>query len=435
MNFVEAIIRKRDGGALSRTQVEAFVHGASRGELPPEQLAAMLMAICLRGMDGDETRWLTESMLGSGESWQLADDRPDLVDKHSTGGVGDTVSLVLAPLLAAVGVPVAMMAGRGLGFSQGTLDKLEAIPGVRSQWDRAGALDLISRCGAAMVAQTDSIAPADRVLYALRDITGTVPSPPLMVASIMSKKLALGAGTLVLDVKWGSGAFRKTVAEALEVADALRQVGRGMGVRTEALITDMNQPLSPALGTACEVLATREVLEGGGSAALRELSLRLAQEAMVLGGGNPEDRRQELERTLSDGRALAAWDRIVEAHGGDPDPARLPRADRKVEVRAEAAGFVARVTTDSLGWAAAELGAGRRSLDEPLDHGAGVMVRVRIGDAVEVGQPLATLLIGKRELDVDGLAERIRRAFEIGPDRVDPPRLILGSVDEVRSRN
>jgi pyrimidine-nucleoside phosphorylase len=393
----------------------------------------MLMAICLRGMDGDETRWLTESMLGSGENWQLASDRPELVDKHSTGGVGDTVSLVLAPLLSAVGVPVAMISGRGLGFSQGTLDKLEAMPGFRSQWDRAGTLDLLSRCGAAIVAQTATIAPADRVLYALRDITGTVPSQPLIVASVMSKKLALGAGALVLDVKWGSGAFRKTVAEALEVADALREVGRGMGVRTEALITDMNQPLCAALGTACEILAARDVLGGGGSAALREVTLRLAQEAMVLGGRDPEDARHELERVLSDGSALTAWDRFVEAHGGDPDPARLPRVERSVEVNAETTGYIVGVATDSLGWVAAELGAGRRTLDEPIDHSGGVLVRTRIGDEVEAGQPLATLLVGERAVDVNHLARRTRRAFEVGPERVEPPQLILGTVDEVRS--
>jgi pyrimidine-nucleoside phosphorylase len=324
-----------------------------------------------------------------------------------------------------------MMAGRGLAFSQGTLDKLEAIPGFRSRWDRAGALGLIDRCGAAMVAQTDRIAPADRVLYALRDVTGTVPSQPLMVASIMSKKLALGAGTLVLDVKWGTGAFRSTVDEALEVAAALRRVGRSMGVRTEAVITDMNQPLSPALGTACEVLAAREVLAGGGSDALRELSLALARVAMALGGDEPEPAGRALEAALSDGSALAAWDRIVESHGGDPDPARLPRADRHVEVGSEDAGRVVGVAADSLGWVASELGAGRRSLDEPLDYAAGVLVRARIGDEVEAGQPLATLRVGAREVDLDRLVERVRRAFVIGPERVEPPRLILGTVDEV----
>jgi len=226
VSFVEVIARKRDGHSLGREEIEEFVQGAAAGRLPPEQLAALLMAICCRGMDEQETHWLTEAMLASGERWELARLRPDAVDKHSTGGVGDTVSLILAPLLAAVGVPVAMMAGRGLGHSQGTLDKLEAMPGVRCDRDRDGLLALLDGCGAAIVAQTATIAPADRVLYALRDVTGTVPSLPLIVGSIMSKKLALGAATLILDVKMGSGAFRKTLAAAAELASALRAVGR-----------------------------------------------------------------------------------------------------------------------------------------------------------------------------------------------------------------
>jgi thymidine phosphorylase len=231
MGFVEAIATKRDGGALDRDQIAEFVRGATDGSLPREQLAAMLMAICCRGMNADETRRLTNEMLRSGEAWDLAADRPEVVDKHSTGGVGDTVSLILAPLLSSVGVPVAMMAGRGLGHTQGTLDKLDAIPGWNSSRNRGETLELLDACGAAIIAQTDDVAPADRTLYALRDVTGTVPSLPLIVASIMSKKLALGVGTLILDVKCGSGAFRKTIDDARELAAALRQVAVDSGVR------------------------------------------------------------------------------------------------------------------------------------------------------------------------------------------------------------
>jgi pyrimidine-nucleoside phosphorylase len=431
VSFVEAISEKRDGGVLSREQIEAFVRGASDGSLPSEQLASMLMAICCRGMDADETRWLTEEMLASGEKWSLASDRPEVVDKHSTGGVGDTVSLVLAPLLAAVGVPVAMMAGRGLGHSQGTLDKLDAIRGWDSTRNRAETLALIDACGAAIVAQTDDIAPADRTLYALRDITATVPSLPLIVGSIMSKKLALGAGALILDVKWGSGAFRKTVASARELAIALRQVAIDTGVRCEALITDMNQPLGPALGTACEVREAWAVLSGGGDASLREVTLRLCREAMVLRGWDAGEADQALAAALADGSALVAWERIVEAHGGEPDPEILAHPRSTIEVTAPSTGYLTSCDGEDLGRVAAEVGAGRRRVDEELAHGAGVLIHARIGDRLEAGQPLATLLVGEREVDEERLTKRIVEAFEIGPERIEPPQLILGTAEDI----
>jgi len=431
MTFVEAIAAKRDSGTLDREQIAAFVRGARDGTLPTEQLAAMLMAICCRGMDSRETSWLTEEMLHSGEVWDLASDRPDAVDKHSTGGVGDTVSLILAPLLATVGVPVAMMAGRGLGHSQGTLDKLDAIPGWDSHRDRRETLALVDSCGAAIIAQTDDVAPADRTLYALRDVTATVPSLPLIVGSIMSKKLALGASTLILDVKWGSGAFRKTVDEAHELAVALRGVALDSGIRCEALITDMNQPLGPALGTACEVRETLEVLRGGGGPQLREATLRLCRETMVLGGWRAAEAESALTKALDDGSALAAWERMIVAHGGDPNPEHLARPRTTVEVAADRDGFIAVCDGEDLGRVAVEVGAGRRRVDEELDHGAGVLVHSRIGDRVEAGEPLATLLVGERVVDQEKLAERIRNAFTIEDQPVEPPALILGTVDEV----
>jgi len=431
LSFVAAITHKRDGGALERSQIRAFVRGASDGSLPPEQLAAMLMAICWRGMNDQETRWLTEEMLHSGEEWQLALDRPDVVDKHSTGGVGDTVSLVLAPLLAACGVPVAMMAGRGLGHSQGTVDKLEAIPGFRCHWNREEVLRLVDTCGVAFVAQSERVAPADRVLYALRDVTGTVPSLPLIVASIMSKKLALGVGTLVLDVKWGRGAFRSTVDEARELAASLQAVARDMGVVADAMITDMNQPLAPALGTACEVRAAREVLGGGGGDDLRAVAVRLAQQALVLQGLPADRARAELEAAIADGRALASWHALVSAHGGDPDPARLPQPAHTSMVVAAEDGWLVGVAADALGWLAVELGAGRRQREDVLAHGGGLLVHARIGDRIESGQPLAEVLVGDREVDLESVMERALAAFEIGPAPVEPPQLILGTVDEV----
>jgi pyrimidine-nucleoside phosphorylase len=431
MGFVEAVAAKRDGEALDRNQIAEFVRGATDGSLPREQLAAMLMAVCCRGMNGDETRWLTDEMLRSGEAWDLAADRPEVVDKHSTGGVGDTVSLILAPLLSAVGVPVAMMAGRGLGHSQGTLDKLDAIPGWDSSRNRSQTLALVEECGAAIIAQTDDVAPADRTLYALRDVTGTVPSLPLIVASIMSKKLALGVATLILDVKWGSGAFRKTIDDARELAAALRQVAVDSGVRCQAVITDMNQPLGPALGTACEVREAVAVLGDGGDPLLREVTIDLSREAMVLRGWDAAEAGSALRAALADGSALDAWRRMVVAHGGDPDLDRLARPEASVEVAAAADGFVVACDGEELGRVAATVGAGRRRVEEELAHGAGVLVHARIGDRVERGQPVATLLVGAREIDQPQMIERIRNSFLIGPDAVEPPRLVLGAVDDV----
>ncbi len=431
MAFAEALAHKRDGLPLSRAEVAAFVAGASHGTLPPEQLAAMLMAICCRGMGAEETRWLTEEMLHSGTVWELGSVRPEVVDKHSTGGVGDTVSLVLAPLLAAVGVPIAMMAGRGLGHSQGTLDKLAAIPGFDTDRDRDGVLRLLDECGAAIAAQNDAVAPADRTLYALRDVTGTVPSLPLIVSSIMSKKLALGAATLVLDVKWGSGAFRKTRDDAAVMARALCAVGRDMGMKVSALITDMNQPLGPALGTACEVRETLAVLEGGGSKALREVTLCVAEEAMALGGSLRGEARATLEKALADGSARRAWDELVRAHGGDPDPERLARPRDRRPVAAAAAGYVAGVDGEALGLVAAEIGAGRRTRDEALAHGAGLLVNVRLGERVEPGAPLATLLLGERAADASALAGRVAAAFRLAEEAPSALALVLGTADEV----
>jgi pyrimidine-nucleoside phosphorylase len=431
VSFVEAIARKRDGGSLERDDIRVFVEGATSGDLPVEQLSAMLMAICCRGMSADETTWLTSDMLHSGEAWNLGATRPEVIDKHSTGGVGDTVSLVLAPLLAAVGVPVAMMAGRGLGHSQGTLDKLEAIPGFSCDHDRAGLDRILDEAGAAIIAQTDEIAPADRTLYALRDITATVPSLPLIVASIMSKKLALGAGTLILDVKWGRGAFRETVPEAHELATALRRVARDSGVACEALITDMNQPLGQTLGTASEVRSAIAVLAGGGDPRLREVSIKLAEQAMVLRGIAATAARARLEASLASGKALSSWNAMVIAHGGDPDPERLPRPERTHEITAMESGFVAGIAADSLGRAAAAVGAGRSRRDEALAFGAGITVHARLGDRVEDGQPLATLELGERRVDVDGLVQRIAAAFEIAASPAAVPVLVLGTVDEV----
>ncbi len=431
MTFSEIIAKKRDGESLTREEIALFVRGAGDGGLPAEQLSALLMAICIRGMTAEETGRLTQEMLHSGEAWALAATVPEAVDKHSTGGIGDTVSLIFAPLMAAVGVPVAMMAGRGLGHSQGTLDKLEAIPGFRVDWDRSGMIGLLEQCGAAVVAQTDNIAPADRTLYALRDITATVPSLPLIVSSIMSKKLALGAGTLILDVKCGSGAFRKTLAEAVELAEALRSVARSAGVACEALVTEMDQPLGPALGTACEVREAIEILEGRGSAPLREVTLRLAEEALVLCGRDRARARAGLEKALDDGSAAAAWEAFVRAHGGDPDPGLLPRPRRVVDILAEDSGRLTAVDGEDLGRAAVEVGAGRRRLDEEIDDAGGIEVLVRLGDSIEPGRPVARVLLGHRPVDEPAVIAKVRGAFTITETDADLPPLVYGTPEQV----
>jgi pyrimidine-nucleoside phosphorylase len=420
MNFVETIARKRDGLELTPEEVAAFVGGATDGSIGDEQLAAMLMAICLRGASVSETKALVEAMRDSGEVWRLAERFPLAVDKHSTGGVGDTVSLVFAPVVAACGVPVAMMAGAGLGHTQGTLDKLAAIPGFTPATDRRHALDRLEDCGVCVAAQSAAIAPADKRLYALRDVTATVPSLPLIVGSIMSKKLAVGAARLVLDVKWGSGAFCKTLPEAQALASGLAEVGRSAGVSVVSVVSDMNEPLGDRLGCASEVRAALEVLEGRGDTRLRELSEELAVEALALAGRGFDAARHEVADAIAGGRARAAWDAIVRSHGGDPDPARLALPHHTRTVTSASRGYVRAVDGETLGWTAVAAGAGRRHQADEVDPAAGLHVHARIGSFVEAGDPLVTIELGSRAVDLEALAARAASAFRLGQD---PPEV------------
>jgi pyrimidine-nucleoside phosphorylase len=425
VNFVEAIARKRDGLELSRQEVEAFVQGATDGHLGDEQLAAMLMAICIRGASDAETQALVEAMRDSGALWRVGEAFPTAVDKHSTGGVGDTVSLVFAPLVASCGVPVVMMAGAGLGHTQGTLDKLAAIPGFRPAEDRGRAAQLIERCGVCFASQSREIAPADRRLYLLRDVTGTVPSLPLIVASIMSKKLAVGSRRLVLDVKCGSGAFFKTLDGARGLAKALVSVGSLAGVAVRAIISDMAQPLGDRLGTASEVRAALEVLGGAGDARLRELTVELATDALVLAGHAEEAARREVVAHLADGSARVRFDEIVRAHGGDPAVERLARPRSSVTASAQREGFVSGVDAETLGWVAVGLGAGRRRRTDEVDPAAGVRVLARVGERVSKGRPLAVLELGGRQVEVEALAARAASAFSISESPGAPVPLVL----------
>ena len=433
MRAVDIIMKKRDGGALSRPEIDFFITGVTAGTLPDYQASALLMAILLRGMTAEETAWLTEAMVDSGVRVDLGDIPGVKVDKHSTGGVGDKTSLVLAPLAAACGVPVPMMSGRGLGHTGGTLDKLEAIPGFRVNLSLEEMRAALATVGCAMIGQTAQIAPADKKLYALRDVTATVESIPLISASIMSKKIAEGIDALVLDVKTGSGAFMKTEADSRRLAESLVSIGNASGVKTEALITAMDTPLGRAVGNALEVVECIEVLKGEGSADLVDVSVELAARMLVL--GKIADDRSDAERlvrgAIASGAGLDRLRRIIEMQGGDPrvvdDYGRLPSAPDRHLVRAHAAGYVTTLDAELVGRASVILGAGRDRVEDPVDHAVGIMVLAKPGEQVSAGDPILELHYrdgAKR----DRALELANRAFAIGDVRVASRPVI---VDEV----
>jgi pyrimidine-nucleoside phosphorylase/thymidine phosphorylase len=416
----ELIHRKRDGHVLAAGDLAALVEGFTRGEIPDYQMAAFCMAVFFRGMTGDEVRALTEAMLRSGDVLDLSDVPGAKVDKHSTGGVGDKASLPLAPLVAACGVKVPMISGRGLGHTGGTLDKLEAIPGFRVDLPVDRFRALVRDVGACLVGQTARLAPADRKLYALRDVTATVESIPLIAASIMSKKLAEGIDALVLDVKVGSGAFMKTLDDARALATTLAGIGRGMGKKVSALLTRMDEPLGRAVGNAVEVEESIALLSGGGPDDLRALTVALGAEMLVLGGaaGDRAAGRARIEAAIADGSGLRKLEEIVAAQGGDPaairDPGRLPRAPHRREVAAPAAGFVTAIDTEAVGLAAVALGAGRARVEDRVDPAVGILVHRKLGERVERGEPLATILHGDAGEAPDRVAARLLAAWSIG---------------------
>jgi pyrimidine-nucleoside phosphorylase len=394
MSFVDVIARKRDGHALSQGEIDGFVAGLITGSIPPYQTSALLMAITLRGMTDEETSWLTDAMVRSGDRVDLSDIPGIKVGKHSTGGVGDKVSLILAPLAAACGAVVPKMSGRGLGHTGGTLDKLESIPGFRVDLGVSEFKRVIRAVGTSIIGQTASLAPADKAIYALRDVTATVESIPLISASIMSKKLAEGSDALVLDVKCGEGAFMKDVARARALAAAMVAIGARAGVRTEAFVTDMDAPLGLAVGNALEVVECIATLKGGGPPDVRSLVVRLTARMLVLGGVEGDAARAELlaERTLAAGGAAQVLARMIEAQGGDPrvvdDPARLPTSDGRQMCLSAREGYVQTVSAQGVGRASHALGAGRSAVGAAIDHAVGILMRVRPGDPVGRGQPL-----------------------------------------------
>jgi pyrimidine-nucleoside phosphorylase/thymidine phosphorylase len=427
----EIIHRKRHGHPIPADAIAALVEGFTHGHIPDYQMAAFCMAVYFRGMDAAEVRALTEAMLRSGDVLDLSDIPGPKIDKHSTGGVGDKVSLALAPLAAACGVKVPMISGRGLGHTGGTLDKLEAIPGLRVDLPVERFRAQVRDVGACLIGQTERLAPADRKLYALRDVTATVESIPLISASIMSKKLAEGIDGLVLDVKVGSGAFMKRREDAHALAATLAGIGRGMGKRVTALLTGMDQPLGRTVGNALEVAEVLELLRGEGPADLRALTVELTAEMLLLGSlaSDLPAARAEVERAIADGRGLAKLEEIVRAQEGDPaairDPGRLPQAARTYEVPARAGGVVTAIDAEAIGLAAVALGAGRARVEDRVDHAVGIVLHRKLGDPVERGAPLCTVHEGARSEAPAAIIERIQRAYRIGPERPPPAPLVL----------
>jgi pyrimidine-nucleoside phosphorylase len=430
----DIIRRKRDGGELSRGEVAAFVRGVVEGAWADYQAAALLMAVYLNGMTEAEQQALTEEMLRSGEVLDFSSIARPKADKHSTGGVGDKTSLVLAPLAAACGVAVPMISGRGLGHTGGTLDKLESIPGYRVGLDIDEFRAILESVGFAMMGQTSTIAPADKKIYALRDATETVEVVPLIVASIMSKKLAADLGALVLDVKTGSGAFMRDDAHAAELARALVKTGNSFGVRTEALITDMNQPLGRAVGNALEVKECVEILRGDHHERARpvlDLSLELAARMVNLSGVEPslDDARERVGRALATGEALELFRRNVEAQGGDPrvcdDPSRLAdSAVEEIRVEAPRGGVVAAVDAAEVGRAVVDIGGGRARMEDEIDPAVGFHVERSLGEEVAAGEVLG-LLYCRKLADGRAAAGRIQAAYTISNDSLlAAPQLI-----------
>jgi pyrimidine-nucleoside phosphorylase len=429
MRTADLIMTKRDGGTMSASDVRAFIRGYTDGDIPDYQAAALLMAIFWRGMQPSEFVAWTDAMLHSGDVLDLSDIPGFKVDKHSTGGVGDKISLILAPLVACAGVPVPMISGRGLGHTGGTLDKLESIPGFVTALPVSRFRELVATLGCGLIGQTPEIAPADRKLYALRDATSTVECIPLIASSIMSKKLAEGIDGLVLDVKTGSGAFMRRYEDAVALAKTMIAIGEGAGREVVVLVTDMNAPLGSHVGNALEVIESCDVLRGK-PGVVRELTLELGVEMVRMGrrGGDRVAIRQELEAMLDDGRAMARFAAIVDAQGGDvralDDYSLLPTAARRVELRADRSGEVDSFVCNDVGRASMMLGAGRARKEDAVDPAAGVVLHVERGTRVQSGDLLAELFFND-DRQLDAAVAMLRASIVVGEGGVEVPPLVL----------
>lgn len=430
MRAVDLIVKKRDGNELTSQEIRFFVKGLLSGEVADYQASAMCMAIYFRGLTYAETRELTREMMCSGDTVDLEAVRGFKVDKHSTGGVGDKTTLVVAPLVAGLGVPVAKMSGRALGHTGGTIDKLESIPGFDPVMSRDRFIDSVNRIGIAVIGQSQELAPADKVLYALRDVTGTVESIPLIAGSILSKKLAAGADGIMLDVKCGSGAFMKELNEARLLAETMVRIGNDLGRRMDAMITAMDQPLGRAVGNSVEVCEAISTLRNEGPSDLSGLCVQLGARMLLMSGvaGTLSECMLLAERALASGAALRKFQEFVENQGGDPSIcetlAIMPRAAHEEVMVSERAGTVCRCDAFLVGHAAMLLGAGRLRKDDPIDHSAGVVLYKKIGESVEVGEPIAKMLTSSPRLLADARPV-LESAFAVADEPVPVPSVVL----------
>ncbi|WP_165602778.1 pyrimidine-nucleoside phosphorylase [Lederbergia galactosidilytica] len=430
MRMVDILAKKRDGKVLSDEEIRFLVEGYTAGSIPDYQMSAFLMTVYFQGMTAKETAALTMAMVESGDTIDLKDINGVKVDKHSTGGVGDTTTLILAPLVAALGIPVAKMSGRGLGHTGGTIDKLESIPGFHVEISEQKFVELVNQNKIAVVGQSGNLTPADKKIYSLRDVTATVNSIPLIASSIMSKKIAAGADAIVLDVKVGSGAFMKNIADAKALAETMVDIGNQVGRKTSAIISDMNQPLGFAIGNTLEMKEAIETLQGKGPEDLQELCLVLASKMVLLAGGMETEAkaRERLIEVIENGKALEAFKQFLKAQGGDPtvvdDFDKLAEAKYQIKVKTVEHGFVSEIIADEIGMAAMMLGAGRETKESKIDLSVGVVLHKKIGDHIEKGNIIATIHSNKE--DVSEVVNRIQNAYRFSGEKPEDVPLIHG---------
>ncbi|KIP22296.1 Pyrimidine-nucleoside phosphorylase [Anoxybacillus ayderensis] len=432
MRMVDLIEKKRDGHALTKEEIHFIIEGYTKGDIPDYQMSALAMAIFFRGMNEEETAELTMAMVHSGDTIDLSRIEGIKVDKHSTGGVGDTTTLVLGPLVASVGVPVAKMSGRGLGHTGGTIDKLESVPGFHVEISNDEFIELVNKNKIAVVGQSGNLTPADKKLYALRDVTATVNSIPLIASSIMSKKIAAGADAIVLDVKTGAGAFMKDLNDAKALAKAMVDIGNRVGRKTMAIISDMSQPLGYAIGNALEVKEAIDTLKGEGPEDLQELCLVLGSHMVYLAGkaSSLEEARHMLEQAMKDGSALQTFKTFLAAQGGDAsvvdDPSKLPQAKYVIELEAKEDGYVSEIVADAIGTAAMWLGAGRATKESTIDLAVGLVLRKKVGDAVKKGESLVTIYSNREQ--IDDVKQKLYENIRISTTPVQAPTLIYDKI-------
>lgn len=433
MRMVDLIAKKRDGKELTTEEINFFIDGYTKGDIPDYQVSAMNMAIYFQDMSDRERADLTMAMVNSGETIDLSAIEGIKVDKHSTGGVGDTTTLVLAPLVAALDIPVAKMSGRGLGHTGGTIDKLESIEGFHVEISKDEFVNLVNQHKIAVIGQTGNLTPADKKLYALRDVTATVNSIPLIASSIMSKKIAAGSDAIVLDVKTGAGAFMKTVEDAKELAHAMVSIGNNVGRKTMAVISDMSQPLGAAIGNSLEVQEAIDALRGEGPKDLEELCLALGRQMVYLAqkADSLEDAEEKLREVIRNGKALEKFKEFIQNQGGDPSvvdhPDRLPKAQYLIELPAQQDGVVAELVADEIGTAAMLLGAGRATKESEIDLAVGLMLNKKVGDTVKKGDSLVTIHANRQ--NVDDVKQKLYESIRIA-DHADAPVLIYDIVTE-----